>query len=39
VTPAMEAGLADTVFEMTDLVALIERAETEAMLVPQAQAK
>lgn len=39
VTPAMEAGLADTVFEMTDLVALIERAEIEAMLVPEAQAK
>lgn len=27
VTPAMQAGLADRVFEMTDLVALIEQAE------------
>lgn len=27
VTPAMQAGLADKVFEMTDLVALIEQAE------------
>src|SRR5439155_16768858 len=27
VTPAMQAGLADRVFEMSDLVALIEQAE------------
>ena len=27
VTPAMAAGLADRVFDMTDLVALIEQAE------------
>jgi hypothetical protein len=39
VTPAMEAGLADRVFDMTDLVELIERAETAAMLAPEAQAK
>ena len=38
VTPAMQAGLADQVFDMKDLVELIERAETEAMLVPTAQA-
>jgi hypothetical protein len=35
----MEAGLSDRVFEMTDLVAPIERAELEQMLVPSAQAK
>ena len=39
VTPAMAAGLADRVFDMTDVVELIERAEMEAMLVPAAQAK
>ena len=39
VSPAMAAGLADRVFDMTDLVALIEQAETAAMLVPTAQAK
>jgi IS1 family transposase len=39
VTPAMAAGLADRVFDMTDVVELIERAEMEAMLVPQAQSK
>jgi hypothetical protein len=39
VTPAMQAGLADTPFDMTDLVELIERAEIAAMLVPSAQAK
>jgi hypothetical protein len=27
VTPAMEAGLADRVFDMSDLVSLIEQAE------------
>ena len=27
VTPAMQAGLADRVFDMADLVALIEQAE------------
>jgi hypothetical protein len=27
VTPAMQAGLADRVFDMSDLVALIEQAE------------
>jgi hypothetical protein len=27
VTPAMEAGLADRVFDMSDIVALIEQAE------------
>jgi hypothetical protein len=27
VTPAMQAGLADRVFDMTDLVELIEQAE------------
>jgi IS1 family transposase len=37
VTPAMEAGLADRVFEMTDLVELIEQAEFAAMLAPDAQ--
>jgi len=39
VTPAMEAGLADRVFEMTDLVELIEQAEMAEMLVPAAQSK
>ncbi len=39
VTPAMEAGLADRVFEMADLVELIEQAEMAAMLVQEAQAK
>jgi IS1 family transposase len=42
VTPAMQAGLSDRVFDMADLVALIERAELDAMietLVPAAQAK
>ena len=39
VTPAMEASLADRVFDMTDLVALIEQAELTAMLAPEAQAK
>ena len=29
VTPAMEAGLADRVFQMADLVELIERAEMD----------
>ena len=37
VTPAMEAGLTDRVFEMTDLVELIEQAEMRAMLAPDAQ--
>jgi hypothetical protein len=37
VTPAMEAGLADRVFEMTDLVELIEQAEMRAMLAPKTQ--
>lgn len=37
VTPAMEAGLADRVFEMTDLVELIEQAEMRAMLASNAQ--
>ena len=39
VTPAMQAGLADRVFEMTELIELIEQAEMAAMLVPQAQVK
>ena len=39
VTPAMQAGLADRVFEMTDLVELIQQAEMAAMLAPEAQAK
>lgn len=39
VTPAMEAGLADRVFEMTDLVELIEQAEMRAMLASNAQSK
>lgn len=38
VTPAMQAGLADRVFEMTDLVELIEQAEFAAMLASNAQA-
>jgi hypothetical protein len=39
VTPAMEAGLTDRVFDMADLVALIEHAEMAAMLAPETQAK
>ena len=39
VTPAMEAGLGDRVFEMTDLVELIKQAEMAAMLGLTAQAK
>lgn len=42
VTPAMQAGLSDRAFEMTDLVELIEHAEIQALaetLVTQAQAK
>ena len=31
VTPAMEAGLADRAFDMTDLVALIKQAEMAAL--------
>ena len=37
VTPAMQAGLSDTVFEMTELVELIEQAEYRAMLAPKTQ--
>jgi IS1 family transposase len=37
VTPAMEAGLADRVFDMADLVAVIEHAEMAAMLASDAQ--
>lgn len=37
VTPAIEAGLSDRVFEMTELVELIEQAEMRAMLASDAQ--
>jgi IS1 family transposase len=37
VTPAMQAGLSDTVFEMLELVELIEQAEYRAMLAPKTQ--
>lgn len=37
VTPAMQAGLANSIFEMSELVELIEQAELRAMLAPETQ--